>query len=143
MIITNSDGGSRGNPGPAAVGVVIRDKSGILLEYSEKLPGKVTSNVAEYMGLIRALQLAKRYTKEEVFCILDSQLVVKQLMGEYKVRNPTLMKLFLRVQKLQDKFEKIRYKHVSRWDKFQQIADEILNEELDNKVGPRKYVPKK
>jgi ribonuclease HI len=135
MIITNSDGGSRGNPGPAAVGVVIRDKSGILLEYSEKLPGKVTSNVAEYMGLIRALQLAKRYTKEEVFCILDSQLVVKQLMGEYSVKNPQLLKLFLKVQELQEDFEKINYKFVKRSNKFQKHADYLLNKELDKFQG--------
>lgn len=135
MIITNSDGGARGNPGPGAVGVVIRDDKGILLEYSEKLPGKVTNNVAEYMGLIRALQLAKRYTNEEVFCILDSQLIVKQLMGEYGVKNQQLMKLFLKVQELQDSFEKIHYKFVKRSNKFQKHADYLLNKELDKFQG--------
>lgn len=138
MIITNSDGGARGNPGPGAVGVVIRDDEGILLEYSEKLPGKVTNNVAEYMGLIRALQLAKRYTREEVFCILDSQLVIKQLMGEYRVKNPQLMKLFLKVQELQEDFEKINYKFVKRSNKFQKHADYLLNKELDKHLGRRK-----
>ncbi len=144
MIYTNSDGGARGNPGPGACGVIVRRDADIQIRASKYLGQRVTNNVAEYEGLILALEKASQIKDcKEVTCILDSELIIKQLMGEYKVRNPTLMKLFLRVQKLQDKFEKIRYKHVSRWDKFQQMADEILNEELDKVVGPRKYVPKK
>jgi ribonuclease HI len=131
MIFANSDGGARGNPGPAAIGVIIRDENGILLEYSEKLKGKLTNNFAEYVGLIRSLQLAKNYTKGELICILDSELVVKQLLGEYNVRNPQLMKLFLKVQELQNDFEKIVYQHVKRSDKFQRHADYLLNKELD------------
>lgn len=137
MIYTNSDGGARGNPGPGAIGVIIRDEGNILEKHSSFVGERVTNNVAEYEGVIKALELASKHTKE-VTCILDSELIVKQLLGEYKVRNPVMLKYFLRVQKLQDKFDKIRYLHVSRWNKFQRIADELLNEELDNK-GYRKY----
>lgn len=133
MIQTNSDGGSRGNPGQGAIGVIVRKNGEILTKYSAKIGKLVTNNVAEYEALIKALELASNYTKGELTCYLDSELVVKQLLGEYRVRNPKLLELFLNVQKLQENFEKIIYKHVSRWDKFQQIADELLNDELDRK----------
>lgn len=138
MIYTNSDGGSRGNPGPGAIGVIIRDEGQILMKHSEFLGERVTNNFAEYLGLIKALEFASRFTKDSVTCILDSELVVKQLLGEYKVKNPGLLKLFVKVQQLQDNFKKIRYLHASREDKFQQVADELVNQELDNK-GYRKY----
>ncbi len=133
MIQTNSDGGARGNPGPGAIGIIVRKDGEILTKYSAKIGKFVTNNIAEYEALIKALELASSYTKDELICYLDSELVVKQLLGEYRVRNPKLLELFLKVQKLQENFEKIIYKHVSRLDKFQQIVDELLNEELDRK----------
>jgi len=141
MIYTNSDGGARGNPGPGAIGVIVRKDGEILRRYSGFLGENVTNNIAEYEGLIKALELASEYTKNELTCILDSELIVKQLLGEYKVRHPRLLELFLKVQKLQENFKKIRYLHVSRWNKFQQIADELLNEELD-KLGYKKWQKK-
>jgi len=141
MIYTNSDGGARGNPGPGAIGVIVRKDGEILRRYSGFLGENVTNNIAEYEGLIKALELASEYTKDEITCILDSELIVKQLLGEYKVRHPRLLELFLKVQKLQESFKKIRYLHVSRWNKFQQIADELLNEELD-KLGYKKWQKK-
>ena len=141
MIFTNSDGGCRGNPGPGAIGVIVRKNGEILTKYSAKIGKLTTNNVAEYEALIKALELASNYTKDELTCNLDSELVVKQLLGEYKVKNPKLLELFLKVQKLQENFEKIIYRHVSRWDDFQQIADELLNEELD-KAGYKRYYRK-
>ncbi len=138
MIYTNSDGGARGNPGPGAIGIIIRKEGQILEKYSGFIGENVTNNIAEYEALIKALELASKHTKGEITCILDSELIVRQLLGEYKVRHPVLLKLFLKVQKLQDSFEKIRYLHASRWNKFQRIADELLNEELD-KLGYKKY----
>jgi ribonuclease HI len=137
MIYTNSDGGARGNPGPGAIGVVIRKNGQVLMKYSGFIGKLVTNNTAEYEGLIKALELAFKFGKE-VTCILDSELVVKQLLGEYKVKNQNLLKLFQKVQKIQDKFDKVKYLHASRWDKFQQMADELVNEEL-NKRGFRRY----
>ena len=130
MIYTNSDGGSRGNPGPGAIGVLVRKDESVLAMYSEKI-GKVTNNVAEYVGLIRALQLASTYTKDEVTCIVDSELIVKQLLGKYRVKNEILLKLFLKVQKLQENFNKIKYVHVKRENEFQKMVDFLLNVELD------------
>jgi len=138
MIYTNSDGGARGNPGPGAIGIIVRKDGNILTKYSKIIGERVTNNVAEYEALIKALELASKHTNNETTCLLDCELIVKQLLGEYKVKNPKMREYFLKVQKLQDNFKKIRYLHVSRWNKFQQIVDELLNEELD-KAGYRRY----
>jgi len=138
MIYTNSDGGARGNPGPGAVGIIVRNEGNILLKHSEYIGEDVTNNIAEYTALIRALDLATQFGKE-VTCVLDSELVVKQLLGEYKVKNPALLQLFLQVQKLQEKFDKIKYLHSSRWDNFQQMADELVNDELDKRGFKKKF----
>ncbi len=138
MIYTNSDGGARGNPGPGAIGVIVRQDGEILTRYSSMVGSFVTNNIAEYEGLIMALKLASKHTKDEVTCVLDSELIVKQLLGEYRVRNPKLLELFLKVQKLQENFKVVKYEHVSRWDNFQKIADELLNDELDKRGYKRK-----
>ena len=129
MLYTNSDGGARGNPGPGAIGVLIRRNNKVIKTYSEKV-GRATNNIAEYLALIKALELALKYGKE-VTCILDSELIVKQLNGEYRVKNLKLKDLFEKVKNLEKGFRKISYKHVSRWNKFQIIADSLLNKELD------------
>ncbi len=133
MIFTNSDGGARGNPGPGAIGVIVRRDGEILTKFSKKIGNFVTNNIAEYEALIKALELASNYTDKEVMCFLDSELVVKQLMGEYRVRDAKLIPLFLEVQKSQEKFDKVIYKYVSRENEFQQIVDGLLNKELDKK----------
>ena len=140
MIYTNSDGGARGNPGPGAIGIIVRDDDKILTRYSQMVGDYVTNNMAEYEALIKALELSHKFTNEVVTCYLDSELVVKQLLGKYKVKNSRLLELFLKVQKQQEKFKKIIYKHVSRHDPYQVIVDELLNNELD-KEGHRRYKP--
>jgi len=139
MIITNSDGGSRGNPGPGAIGVLVRDNDKILIQHQQGIGNFVTNNIAEYEALIKALELAIKTGAKEIECCLDSELVVKQLLGEYSIKNQRLLQLFLQVQKLQEKFEKVKYKYVSRWDNFQQICDEMLNQELDKITGKKKF----
>ena len=142
MIQTNSDGGARGNPGPGAIGVIVRKGNEVKIRYSSGIGKMVTNNQAEYEALIKALELALKVLEEEkkkeIECFLDSELVVKQLMGEYKVKSQTLLPLFLKVQELIEKFDKVKFQHVSRWDTFQQMADELLNNELDS-LGYRKY----
>ncbi|MFH1365193.1 MAG: ribonuclease HI family protein [archaeon] len=137
MIYTNSDGGARGNPGPGAIGILVRRDGEILTKYSAKIGNFITNNIAEYEALIKALEIASKFTSDEVTCLLDSELVVKQLLGEYRVLNPRLTPLFLKVQELQEKFKKVVYRHVSREDKFQIMVDEMLNVELD-KEGIRR-----
>ena len=135
MITINTDGGARGNPGPAAIGIVFRNEENeIIGKYSEMLRGRLTNNVAEYWGLIKALQIAREKDYEEITCCMDSELIIKQLLGEYRVKNPRLMELFLKVQDLQEGFEKIVYKHVKRKDPYQKIADYLLNQELDSVI---------
>lgn len=137
MIYTNSDGGARGNPGPGAVAALVRKDGEILTKSSRFIGERTTNNIAEYEGLILALELASSVTKDEITCFLDSELVVNQLLGKYKVKNHNILPLFLKVQKLQENFKKIKYAHVSREDNFQKIVDELLNDELDNQ-GYRK-----
>jgi len=132
MIYTNSDGGARGNPGPGAIGIIVRKNNQILKKYSARI-GRATNNVAEYKALIKALELAQKYTKTELTCILDSELVTRQLTGKYKVKKPKLKLLFSKAKKLEKKFKKIRYRQVSRYNKFQRIPDALLNEKLDGK----------
>ncbi len=138
MIFTNSDGGARGNPGPGAIGIIIRENDRILTKYSQKIGNYTTNNIAEYSALIKALELASNFTDKELTCILDSELIVKQLLGEYKVRDPKLLELFLKVQKFQERFEKVIYKHVSREDSYQILVDEMLNDTLDRELGVKK-----
>ena len=100
-IYINCDGASRGNPGEAAIGIQIKgeDKKTILKKHSEYI-GKTTNNVAEYLAVLKSLNLAKRFTNQNVFIYSDSELVVRQLNGEYQVKNKNLKSLFNQVQKL-------------------------------------------
>lgn len=107
-----SDGASSGNPGPAGIGavVIVDDKKETL---SEPI-GKATNNVAEYTALIRALELAKKRGAEEVEIYMDSELIVKQLKGIYRVKNQGLRPLFERVKKLLSGFSAVKINHVPR-----------------------------
>jgi len=138
MIYTNSDGGARGNPGPSGIGIIVRNEDKIIEEYAEVLKKTTTNNVAEYKALIKALEIASKHTQGEITCVLDSELVVNQLLGKYSVKSPPLMKLFLEVQKVQNRFDKITYKHVRRTDENQKYVDYLLNQKLDAKFGKRK-----
>lgn len=128
-VTTFTDGGARGNPGPAAAGVVVKnDKGQILAAYGVFL-GNQTNNYAEYSALLSALQKAKELGAIEVDCVLDSELVVKQMRREYKVKEPTLQKLWLQVYNLSQQFKKVTYRHVFRADNKE--ADAEVNKTLD------------
>lgn len=126
-----SDGGARGNPGPAAGGVVIKDEKGKnLAAYGEYL-GEKTNNYAEYMALISGLKKAKELGGTEVECILDSELVTKQMQRKYKVREPTLQKLFIQAYNASAAFKKATYKHTLRAGNKE--ADQLVNRTLDQR----------
>ncbi len=124
-----TDGGARGNPGPAAGGVVIKDATGkILAAYGEYL-GEQTNNFAEYSALISGLKKARELGATEVECVLDSELVTKQMQGKYKVKESTLQKLFVQAYNAGAQFKKISYRHVMRAQNKE--ADKMVNETLD------------
>ncbi len=129
-----SDGGARGNPGPAGIGVVISLPSGAVLKEFKAFIGNATNNQAEYNALIKGLELAKALQVENVRCVMDSELLVKQLTGEYRVRNPNLKPLFQRVQALERNFKKVYYCHAPRENTNIKIADRLVNEAIDKEV---------
>jgi ribonuclease HI len=134
-----SDGGARGNPGPAAVAFIILSGNGHVLMTNSHYIGLRTNNQAEYEALIAALKLAAKLHAKEVVCYLDSELVAKQLTGEYMVKNSKLKILWSKVQELNRNFKKIGFKSVPRTHGLIQQADKLVNEALDrefrNKVN--------
>ncbi len=127
-----TDGGARGNPGPAAIGVVIKDeKNKIIKQYSEYI-GKTTNNQAEYKALIKGLELAKEFKPQEVICYLDSELITKQMKQEYRVRDKDLQPLFIKAWNAAIGLKKVSYQHISR--SLNKEADKLLNMELDKHV---------
>ena len=126
-----TDGGARGNPGPAAIGVLVCDGEGdILLEHSEAI-GEATNNVAEYRALVEGLRRARELGAKELECYLDSELVVKQLRGEYKIRNYNMQKLFDEVRKMEHEFKEVSYTHLRREKDGMRRADQLVNYALD------------
>ena len=126
-----TDGGARGNPGPAAVGALILDeKNEILAEYADTI-GEATNNIAEYRALILGLLRAKELGATELECFLDSELVVKQLNGEYKLKNYNLQKLYDEVGKAARAFQKISFNHKRREEEGMRRADQLVNHALD------------
>jgi len=123
----HTDGGARGNPGPAGVGAVLsmnKKEQGF-----KKYIGEATNNQAEYQALILGLEKAKDAGVVEIECYLDSELVVKQLKREYKVKNKDLALLFVKVWNLSNEFKKISYNHIYREDNTK--ADALVNEAID------------
>lgn len=130
-----SDGGSRGNPGQAAIGLIIEDpvRGEVIREHCERI-GIETNNVAEYRALIEGLKIAKRYHPNRLVCHLDSELVVKQLNGEYKVKMPTMKTFFDEIQELSQDFSDITFQHIPRSDNYR--ADALVNKALDEHPTP-------
>lgn len=126
-----TDGGSRGNPGPSALGVVFTDERGkVLKEYSHYL-GETTNNQAEYEAVIFALQKAKQLKGKEIELRIDSELIGKQLLGEYKIKDPDLQPLFIKAWNLRLDYDKVDIKIIPR--EQNKMADKLVNRELDSK----------
>ena len=127
--IVFTDGGARGNPGPAGIGAVIYSEDKKVVAEISKYLGEATNNQAEYKALISALTKLKEMGATEIECFLDSELVVKQLRREYKVKNKDLASLFLAVHNLSFDFKKISYTHIPR--ERNKEADRLANEAMD------------
>jgi ribonuclease HI len=125
-----SDGGSRGNPGQAAIGCVLFDplKNEVLREYGECI-GVQTNNIAEYQALITGLKIAKEYHPNHLICHLDSELVVKQLSGEYRVKMQTFAPLIEEIMELKTHFPQLSFVYIPREQNTR--ADVLVNRALD------------
>ena len=133
-LVINTDGGSRGNPGPAAIGVIL--KSTKEMTKIGKYIGRTTNNVAEYSALIEALKAAKGLKATELECLLDSELVVKQLNGQYRLENPKIQQFFIEIWNLKFDFKSIKFKHIPR--ERNREADRLVNKALDAEACPQK-----
>ncbi len=128
-IILRVDGGARGNPGPAAIGVVLEDETGKVIREFGKYIGETTNNQAEYQALFFGLEEAKKLGATEIKCFLDSELVVKQLNREYKIKDADLGKWFIKIWNISQKFTNVTYAHILRGQNKR--ADWLLNQALD------------
>jgi ribonuclease HI len=129
----NIDGGSRGNPGPASYGVVIRDPRGEIVARLKKYIGRTTNNVAEYYGLIAALDYAQSNSIKALRVESDSELLVKQMQGQYKVKSADLKPLYERAKKMSQAIPAFRIDHVYREQNRE--ADLLANEAMDEASG--------
>lgn len=131
-LLINTDGGARGNPGPAGIGVVIRDaEEHIIFEHGSYI-GEQTNNFAEYTALIKALETARDLGGTDLLVRMDSELIVKQMQGLYKIKEPTLQELAGKVLKLKSSFNSVVFTHVRR--EFNKDADRMVNQALDSQT---------
>jgi ribonuclease HI len=130
MFILHTDGGSRGNPGPSAIGAVLFNEEKEIARASERIEN-TTNNVAEYLGLLRGIQLAKQHGASELAVHMDSELIIRQLQGAYKVKAPHLLPYFAEVQGQLKNFTKVTFTHVPREHAKQAVADALVNQALD------------
>jgi ribonuclease HI len=128
-LLVNVDGGARGNPGPAAIGVVVQSPSGEVLEERGERIGRATNNVAEYRALLAGVERAAALGASELELVGDSELIVRQVMGEYKVKDAALRELHAEVRRALRPFESWSIRHVRREQNAE--ADRLVNEALD------------
>src|SRR4051794_31514950 len=124
-----TDGGARGNPGPAAYGFVLETEDGTVLAAEGEAIGVATNNVAEYSGLVAGLRKALELHVPDVEVVSDSELLVKQMRGEYRVKNEALRALFVEASTLARGLQSVEYRHVKR--AHNELADRLVNEALD------------
>ncbi|MBV8475973.1 MAG: ribonuclease HI family protein [Acidobacteria bacterium] len=136
FLVAHIDGGARGNPGPAGYGVAIHDQEGMKVAALSRYLGRQTNNYAEYSGLLAALEYAAEHTPKALKVISDSQLLVRQIRGEYKVKNPVLDELHKRAKELIKRLEWFSIEHSFREENRE--ADRLANEAMDAGMGRRK-----
>jgi ribonuclease HI len=128
-LFVNVDGGARGNPGPAAIGAVVKDAAGEVLEQRGERIGTATNNVAEYRALLLGIERAAQLGARELELIGDSELIVRQVKGEYKVKDATMRELHAEVKRALRPFERWSIRHVRREHNAE--ADRLVNQALD------------
>ena len=126
----STDGGSRGNPGPAAAAYVLETEDGTVLDAQGQTIGVATNNVAEYRALVDGLRKAVELQVDDLEVVSDSELLVKQMRGEYRVKNKALIELSLEAAKLARQIGSVRYTAVRR--EHNELADQLVNEALDS-----------
>jgi ribonuclease HI len=126
----STDGGARGNPGPAAFGYVLETDDGTVLDARGETIGRATNNVAEYRALIAGLESAAERGVTELEVVSDSELLVKQMRGDYRVKNEALRALWEEANDLERRFDRVRYTAVRR--EHNELADRLVNEALDS-----------
>ena len=135
-IVAYIDGGARGNPGPAGYGVRIEDEQGKLVDELSGFLGTSTNNVAEYNGLLAALKYAQQHGHKSVHIKSDSELLVKQMRGEYRVKNPGLQPLYQQAREIALRLDRIIYEHVRR--EQNKDADRLANLAMDAGTNTRR-----
>ena len=125
----STDGGARGNPGPAAFGYVLEGEDGHVLAARGEAIGRATNNVAEYRGLVAGMAKAAELGVRELEVVSDSELLVKQMRGDYRVKNEALRQLWEEANDLERRFARVRYTAVRR--AHNELADRLVNEALD------------
>lgn len=128
-LIIFTDGGARGNPGPAGIGAVLKNEAGETVAKISKYIGETTNNQAEYRAVLEAIKKARELQASELEFYLDSELVVRQLNREYKVKNKDLAPFFVRIYNAVMDFKKVTFKHIRR--EMNEEADGLVNEALD------------
>ena len=136
-LLLYSDGGARGNPGPAAIAYLALTEKGEVVKTDSRYIGKHTNNQSEYKALIAGLEFAIASEVEEAVCNLDSELVTKQLNGEYSVKNFELQKLWRSTKELKNCFKKISFVNVPRSNPYIQRADALVNRTLDEEESKK------
>src|SRR5688572_11271489 len=126
------DGGSRGNPGPAGIGIVISSSDGVALVTLSRFIGKATNNVAEYRALITAMEEALKLGAKKIIIRGDSELVIKQMKGEYRVKHPDMKPLYEEAQELLAQFDQAKIEHNLRGKNV--LADKLANLAMDRKA---------
>lgn len=132
-LFLSTDGGARGNPGPAGAGFVLYNHAGEVIFADGKYLGENTNNVAEYTALILGLEKALEMNAQEIVIKMDSELIVKQMSGEYKIKQPHLQELAAEVRDLLKQFDSFEFKHVLRH--LNKAADEQVNKAIDRALG--------
>ena len=131
--MVNVDGGARGNPGPAAIAAVVATPEGEILEEHSETIGQATNNVAEYRALLLGIERARALGAREVELVGDSELIVRQVQGEYRVKDASLRELHARVDEALDGLERWSIRHVRREEN--ERADRLVNEALDARAS--------